>query len=109
MFDRDPDRYQAGGTSDPRASRWGGAVPTTPEGARVGAREGFLTMSFVWMFVALLVSAGAAWFVIANESALRFVVQNFMLLLIAELVFVFAISLGINRIGAYPALALLFA
>jgi hypothetical protein len=78
-------------------------------GERVVAREGFLTMSFVWMFIALLVSAATAGFVITNQRALGLVIDNFFLLIIAELVLVFGISFGINRLGAVPALGLLFA
>lgn len=86
-----------------------GSLPGQATQVDAAARQGLLTMSFLWMFLALLVSAGAAGFVIANETALQFVVRNFFILVIAELAFVFIISLGINRIGALPALAMLFA
>ena len=79
-----------------------GAVSTTV------ARQGFLTMSFVWMFAALLLSAATAAVVMVNPTALGFVAQNFFLLIIAELALVFVISLAINRLGAVPALGLLF-
>jgi FtsH-binding integral membrane protein len=79
-----------------------GAVPTTL------AREGFLTMSFVWMFAALLLSAATAAVVMVNPTALGFVAQNFFILIIAELALVFGISMAINRLGAVPALGLLF-
>jgi FtsH-binding integral membrane protein len=71
-------------------------------------REGFLTMSFVWMFMALLVSAAAAAFVLTNTSALTFVVRNYFMLAIASLVVALVVQLGINRIGTIPALAGLF-
>ena len=123
MFDRDrnqPDRYQPPGAPGAPGSPSGPVTPWSAQiagrgaveagaGQGVVAREGFLTMSFVWMFLALLVSAAAAAFVFTNSRALELVLQNFFLLIIAELVFVFAISLGINRLGAMPALALLFA
>lgn len=113
MFNRDRNqvaRYQA-----PNAGQ-GGYAPwlnqNQPAEAGTGgvavAREGYLTMSFFWMFLALLVSAGAAAFVLSNQTALQFVVDNFFILIIAELGLVFGISLGVNRIGAIPALGLLF-
>lgn len=120
MFDRNretPDRYQAPGqpvgpTQRPNA----GAPWMTPagrtqaaDGALVTPREGFLTMAFVWMFFALLASAAAAAFVLANPNALEFVVRNYLVLILLELGFVFAIGLVINRIGAVPGLGLLFA
>jgi uncharacterized protein len=89
-------------TGGPAAPPLPGAVTTT------AAREGFLTMSFVWMFLALLVSAGAAGFVMADPEALRFVVGAFWVFIIAELALVLAIGFVINRIGALPGLALLF-
>ena len=114
MFDRNqPDRYQAPGQSGD-ASRWpagaaGAGAAGEAAGAQVVAREGFLTWSFLWMFLALLASALAAAFVLGNEGALRFVTRNYMILLIAELGLVFVLSLAINRIGAIPGLAMLFA
>ena len=71
-------------------------------------REGFLTMSFVWMFAALLLSAATAAFVLANPNAMRIVADNFLIFIIAQLALVFVINLGINRLGAVPALGLLF-
>ncbi len=71
-------------------------------------REGFLTMSFVWMFLALLVSAFTASMTLANQTALQAVSNNFLLLLFAELGFVFLLSAAINRINATVAVALLF-
>ncbi|MBA2570701.1 MAG: Bax inhibitor-1/YccA family protein [Chloroflexi bacterium] len=116
MFDRDrnpPDRYQS---PLPGQAPYGQLPPSVHPGGvmingeRVGAvpREGFLTMSFVWMFVALLVSAAAAYFVFASPRALQFVAQYYIGLILAELALVFVISLAINRIGAMVGLALLF-
>lgn len=111
MFDRNrPDRYQAPG--GPQGSAPYGPLPGSVivNGERVSAipRQGFLTMAFVWMFVALMVSAVAAYFVFANPAIQRFVMQNYLPLILGELALVFIISLGINRIGALPGLALLF-
>jgi FtsH-binding integral membrane protein len=117
VFDRDrnqPDRYQG---PAPAGQPYGPLPGTTPpptgvvvNGVRVGAvpREGFLTMSFVWMFVALLVSAVAAYFVFSTPRVLGFVAEYYIGLILAELGLVLAISFLINRIGAMVALALLF-
>jgi FtsH-binding integral membrane protein len=109
-----PDRYQSPGA--PQGSPWGSPAPgsVTPNtlgaGVRTGAvpREGFLTLSFIWMFLALLVSAGAAYLVMNNVAVIQKVSGAFIVLIIVELVLVVAITGLINRIGAIPALALLF-
>lgn len=115
MFDRNqPDRYQAPGR--PQGAPYGALPGTTPSGTviingqRVSAvpREGFLTMAFVWMFVALIVSAISAYFVFASPAVQSFVLGAYLPLILGELALVFVISLGINRLGAIPALALLF-
>jgi uncharacterized protein len=122
VFERDrnrPDPYQTSGPapSGPPTSPspWaaalagrGAAGAGAGTGERVVAREGFLTMSFVWMFLALLVSAATAGFVATNQVALEAVLDNFFIFIIAELGLVLAISFAINRIGAVPALGLLF-
>ncbi len=112
---RQPDRFEAsppGGPANP--TQWatpntlaGQAVPSA--GAVAVTREGFLTMSFVWMALGLLLSAGTAVFVLNNPRVLEFVYNWLFLLLIAELGFVFVVSAAVNRIGALPALALFFA
>lgn len=109
MFDRNSNRSNL----PPQAgSPYGWATPNTlGEGVRSTAipREGFLTMSFVWMFLALLVSAASAWFVMTNPAMLEKVAGAFLILFIVEIGLVLAISGLINRIGAVPALGLLFA
>jgi uncharacterized protein len=126
VFDRNPnqpDRYDPGRQPPPPQGTpygWGAGAPGTPgttgnqglPGAvsvtGAVAREGFLTMSFVWMFLALVLSAVAASVVMTNEAALRFVLGAFWIFIIAELALVVAIGLVINRIGSIPGLALLF-
>jgi FtsH-binding integral membrane protein len=123
VFDRDrskPDTFQPPPSPQPPAtpppgslSPWAGQLAgrgaaQAGTGEAVVAREGFLTMSFVWMFLALVVSAATAAFVSSNARALELVIDNFWLLFIVQLGFVFVISAGINRLGAMPALALLF-
>ncbi|HET7678389.1 MAG TPA: Bax inhibitor-1/YccA family protein [Candidatus Limnocylindrales bacterium] len=113
MFDRDPDKNDRLSQAGPPSGSWSqaGSPAVALPGAQqvVVAREGYLTMSFFWMFLALLVSAVTAFLVMGNARALGFVAQNFFILVIAELAFVFLISLAINRLGAIPALGLLFA
>jgi FtsH-binding integral membrane protein len=119
VFNRDrnqPDQY---GASKPASSGqgygWspvgagrGPAEATVPPDA-LAAREGVLTASFVWMFLALLASTASAGFVIANSATVLPVLGRWFLpLILVELGLVFVISLGINRLGALPALALLF-
>ena len=120
MFNQDPnrpdrpDRYQS--PEAPQRSPWGTPVPSagTPNtlaaGVRTGVvpREGFLTLSFIWMFLALLVSAGAAYVVMNNVAVIEKVSGAFIFLIIIELVLVVAITGLVNRIGAIPALGLLF-
>jgi FtsH-binding integral membrane protein len=77
------------------------ARPTTVPAA-------LLTQAFVWMFAGLLLTAGVAAVVQTNEALLGFAEGNFLLLIIAQLVVVFAINLGINRLGATAALGLFF-
>ena len=65
---RQPDRFEAtppSGPANPNPTQW--ATPNTlssqvsPASAAVAVtREGFLTMSFVWMTLGLLLSAGTA-------------------------------------------------
>jgi uncharacterized protein len=77
--------------------------------ARAGAvPAALLTQAFLWMFAGLLLTAGVAAVVQSNRQLLEFARDNFLLLLIGQLVVVFAINLGINRLGATVALGLFF-
>ncbi len=67
-----------------------------------------LTQSFGWMFAGLLLTAGVSALVQTNERLLGFAADNFFLLLIGQLVLVFAINLGINKLGATAGLGLFF-
>lgn len=71
-------------------------------------REGFLTGSFVWMFVGVLLSALSAWFVMNNQDLLETVTENWFILLIGQLGLVVVISFAIARISSALALALFF-
>ncbi len=70
--------------------------------------QAFLAQAFLWMFVGLLISAGVAFFVQSNERLLGFALDNYFLLIIAQLALVIGISWGINRISATVALGLFF-
>jgi FtsH-binding integral membrane protein len=77
--------------------------------ARAGAvPAALLTQAFLWMFAGLLLTAGVAAVVQTNTQLLGFAEDNFLILLIAQFVVVFAINLGINRLGATAALGLFF-
>ena len=70
--DNDPlNRSQAPG----QVGNQGATVPRTRSGtrssSRVPPREGFLTGSFVWMFVGVLLSAIAAYFVMTSPTLLQ--------------------------------------
>jgi uncharacterized protein len=107
--------------SDPRSTNpftSSSTVPgTLPAEQRVGAppiqvdaktQQAFLTQAFVWMFAGLLLTAGVAFVVQANERLLEFAANNLLILIIAQLGLVFAIGLGIRRINASVALGLFF-
>jgi FtsH-binding integral membrane protein len=81
----------------------GGVIESSPP------REGFLTGSFVWMFVGVLLSALSAWFVMGNEGLQQTVVEYWFLLLIGQLGMVLVISFAIARISSAVALGLFFA
>lgn len=103
MQSNDPNRMQPSGG--------GYATPNTLTGIPVAAsvpREGFLTASFVWMFVGLLLSAASAWFVMSNPSALQTVIDAWIVLLIAEIALVFVLSLAIAKLPPMAALGIFF-
>ena len=91
-----------GGTITPNTLSRDGTIVASPP------REGFLTGSFVWMFVGVLLSAVSAWFVMNNPDLLETVAENWFLLFIAQIGLVLVISFAINRISPALALALFF-
>jgi FtsH-binding integral membrane protein len=114
VFNNDPNRPNQYGQPQPvNTGQPAGPVPNTLSGgvqvvAGSAIREGFLTAAFVWMFVALLVSAGSAAFVMNNAAAMTQVINNWFLLLIGNLALVFGITMLIRRINPLVALALFF-
>ncbi len=96
---RDAQRDQGGYGWDPRAM-------TARQTA--GVQEGFLTASFVWMFLALLVSAATAFLTLANAGALQAVENYLLVFVIAELALVVILSAAINRLSSTVAVLMLF-
>ena len=88
----------------------GAAGARTVEGAIASSqpREGFLTGSFVWMFVGVLLSAISAWFVMNNADLMQTALENWFLLLIGQLVVVMVINFAITKISPVVALGLFF-
>lgn len=81
-----------------------------PVGATPAAtvHAGYLTQAFVWMVAGLLLSAGLAFITQSNEPLLRFAANNFLLLIVVQFALVFAIQLGVRRVGATAGLGLFF-
>jgi FtsH-binding integral membrane protein len=74
----------------------------------VQVQGAYLTQAFFWMFAGLLLTAAVAAAVQLNQTLLEFAANNFMILFIAQIGLVIAISWGIRRIGAVAALGLFF-
>jgi uncharacterized protein len=81
---------------------------TQPAATTVVAGEGYLTMSFVWMTLGLLLSAATAAVVLNVPNLIESVAQWYLALILLELAFVVVVSAAINRVGALPGLALFF-
>jgi uncharacterized protein len=80
----------------------GGVIESSPP------REGFLTGSFVWMFVGVLLSAISALFVMSSPSLLETVSDYWLFLLIGQFGLVLGITFLINRISSVVALGMFF-
>ena len=96
-----PGSLTGSGTASQSTAQAGAIVSSVP-------REGFLTGSFVWMFVGVLLSAVAAGVVMGNPDLLAQIAELWLPLLIGQLVLVFAISFLITRISPVIALGLFF-
>jgi hypothetical protein len=77
-----------------------GVRPTTALSA------GFLSQSFAWMFVGLLLTAAVAWVVQGSPTLINAAAQLYLPVLIAQIILVVAISGAINRLSATAALGL---
>jgi FtsH-binding integral membrane protein len=89
-----------GSTVTPNTLR-AGFVASTP-------REGFLTGSFVWMFVGVLLSAVTAGLVMNSPALQAQVADVYLILLIGVLALGFGINMVITRISPVVALGLFF-
>jgi uncharacterized protein len=67
---------------------------------------GFLSQSFAWMFVGLLLTGAVAWVVQGSETLTNAAAQWFVPVMIGQFVLVIAISGGINKLSATAALGL---
>lgn len=82
--------------------------------SRLGVRPstqlaaGFVTQSFVWMFLGLLVTAGVSWTVASNERLVALVSGAFLPLVIAQFAIVIGLSFLMRRLSAMVALFLFF-
>ena len=72
------------------------------------AQGSYLTQAFFWMFAGLLLTAAVAALVQLSPTILRVVLDNVLLILIAQFALVMVISFGIRRINAMVALGLFF-
>lgn len=72
------------------------------------AQGAYLTQAFFWMFAGLLLTAAVAALVQFNPTILRFVANNFLVIIIAQFALVLGIQFGIRRISASLALGLFF-
>jgi len=103
----DPSRYAARHAQRDQGG-YGWAPRATGVRHMTGVQEGFLTASFVWMFLALLVSAATAFLTLANAAALQAVENYFLVFVIAELALVVILSAAINRLSSTVAVLMLF-
>lgn len=87
---------------------YGWSLPATGARQVPGAQTGVLTASFVWMALALLVSAATAFLTLANADALQVVEDYLLVFVIAELVLVFILSGAIDRLSSAVAVLMLF-
>ncbi len=106
----DPYRYDGSGAPDAQRGPVGYGWDPRAASARpvAGIQEGYLTASFVWMFLALLVSAITAFLTLSSQGAMQLVANSFLLLIIGEFAMVIGLSAAINRINSTVAVAMLF-
>jgi FtsH-binding integral membrane protein len=108
MQPNDPNRtsYQSGTTPpiQPNTLSTMGVPQASATRAAAIPREGFLTASFVWMFVGLLVSAGAAAFVMNNQGLQAQLVDAWFAVVIGTFIYGIGLSVVMNRLNALVAL-----
>jgi FtsH-binding integral membrane protein len=69
---------------------------------------GWLTQSFVWMFLALLITGVVGWFTLSNQAILDRLSGAYLVLFIVQLGIGFGLGLAITRISATLATLLFF-
>ncbi len=69
---------------------------------------GWLTQSFVWMFLALLLTGVVGWFTLSNQAILDKLGGAYLLIIIVQFVVGFGLGLAITRISATLATLLFF-
>jgi len=69
---------------------------------------GWLTQSFVWMFLALLLTGVVGWFTLSNQAILDRLSGAYLVLFIVQLGIGFGLGLAITRISATLATLLFF-
>lgn len=75
------------------------------------ASQRFVTKVYGWMCAALLTTGGVAYYTVSNENLLRTVVQSqgiMLVLILAELGLVIALSAAINKLSTTAATAMFF-
>jgi len=103
----DSSRYNARDGQRDRGG-YGGDLRATGARQMAGVQEGSLTASFVWMFLALLVSAATAFLTVASPDTLDFVANYALVFIIAELALVVILSAAINHMSPAVAVLMLF-
>ena len=101
--------FESPTTYDAPGERSAGSNWRLTGGTASGLQGGVLTASFGWMFLALLMSALAAFLTLANPDAFDFVANYALLFVIAEFALVIVLSAAINRMSTPVAVLTLFA
>ncbi len=110
--------------SDPRTNPYATPIPGSTDAGSGGTRQGlpselgvkpdarlsmaFLTQSFMWMFLGLLLTAGIAFVVLGSPGLKAFAADSWFLLIIGQFALALGIQFGIKRMSATLALGLFF-
>ncbi len=88
---------------------WQTEASVAPVQTRIAseAQRIFMTRVYQWMFLALAISGGTAWYTATNQSLMMFVLQNHLLLTIGTFGLVFALSFLAHKVSG-PVAALMF-
>lgn len=75
----------------------------------ISTKNSFLRKVFIQMFLGLLVTGGVSLYVVQNQLLIGFVANYMTFIIIAQLLLVFGINLGINKISSITAKLLFIA